>query len=415
VSASNSSSIRLRGVTGALTRQVLEALREPGTVPSVMDELGLLRSDAWAMIKHLHEQGRVERLQRGVYRISDAGEAALQEQAPTKVKTIGKTAQHPPAGKGRTPARSIWLERNYSKLGHHRCAELLDMQPANVWAWARSLGVRFGDVTGYILMTDLSELLGMEYTALWSRAGRAGVLTYPDSVKGNQRKRKAMVPAAWADQVADEHQPPTPEDICLEALRNKLGLSKTQAARVAGANAYLRTPVSGGQPRLHISQETAHQITARYHNRRGKPQVKVVGREGVRSAIEASGPEGATERELYERLPCSRAAVRIHVRAMFLAGVLERCRLGDTLDPFVYRLIEHQEQPVPQKRPVVITGRPSPTPEKLGLTAEAVRSIREVALEPGRVRRPRGQIGELASRYGVSKAVIHRVLYRAAD
>ena len=90
MSASNSSPARQMGATGVLTRTVLEALREPGTVASLMGELGLLRADAWAMIKHLHEQGRLERLSSGVYRITPLGETALAERVCPAPARIGR-------------------------------------------------------------------------------------------------------------------------------------------------------------------------------------------------------------------------------------------------------------------------------------------------------------------------------------
>ena len=402
------------GATGVLTRTVLEALREPGTVASLMGELGLLRADAWAMIKHLHEQGRLERLSSGVYRITPLGETALAERVCPAPARIGRGVRQPPAGKGRTPERAAWLERHYGKLGYRRSAELLRMQPANVWRWAADMGLKFGEVEGYILLTDLSRLLELDYAAVYSRAKRAGILTFPESTLGKLRRRKAMVPEAWADQISSERQPPAPEDVSLADVQERCGISKTQAARRAGRAAYLRTPPRGGQPRLFVSKEVADQIIRRYQERGRRPADQVVGRAGVLAAVTAAGAEGASERELYAPLPCSRAAVRVHVHAMWLAGELERCRLGDTLDPFVYRLVEHASAPKPLKRIVVIPGRRATPLADLGVTDEVARSVRDAMPRPvpgaQRARHPRGSIKALAERYGIDKAVVYRIL-----
>ncbi|MEI3783820.1 hypothetical protein U9R89_22175, partial [Pectobacterium brasiliense] len=65
MSAANASIGRQHGATGTRTRQVLTLLREPGRASDVAQELGLNREDAHALVKHLLEQGRVERLARG--------------------------------------------------------------------------------------------------------------------------------------------------------------------------------------------------------------------------------------------------------------------------------------------------------------------------------------------------------------
>ncbi|MEI3783830.1 winged helix-turn-helix domain-containing protein, partial [Pectobacterium brasiliense] len=83
---------------------------------------------------------------------------------------------------------------------------------------------------------------------------------------------------------------------------------------------------------------------------------------GMLAAIQKAGPEGLTDRELAAALGTSRAAVRLHTRALLRDGHLERCREGTTLDPYVYRAQAYQGQPAPAQRLVVITGRPRKTP-----------------------------------------------------
>ncbi|MFC4426277.1 hypothetical protein [Deinococcus navajonensis] len=361
MSASNASIGRQQGTRGPLTRRVLETLRSPGGVPDLKQELGLAHEDAWSLVKHLHEQGRLERVSRGVYRITPAGEAALVTPNPESVKLLRTSARKPPEGKGWTAERVAWLTAHYPRLGHKRCAELLGTTPTAVHAKAAKLGLRFGEVDGYQLLNDLASLLGFEYRNLIVRAQRAGVLTFPGTVKDQQRRSKAMVPEWWAEQIADERQPPEPNDVSLETLRRELQLGKTQMVRKAGADARLRTPVTGGQAQLYVSVDAADRLRAEYRERRKVPRPPVVGRAGFLAAIEARGPEGATERELFESGPSSRAAVRLHVRALLRDGLLQRCRLGDSLDPFVYRLVQYTGQPQPSRRNVVIPGRPRKT------------------------------------------------------
>lgn len=360
MSAQNGSLLRHRGASGADTRRVLEALEKPARVPDLVAELGMTTEVVWDNVKSLHGRGWLTRVARGIYQISDDGRAALNPERPKAAKPIRTGAPRPPEGKGWTPERIQWLEKHYSRLGHHRCGELLGIDAKTVHARATRMGLRFGEVDGYTLLGDVAGLLEHDFAVLYSRAKRAGVLTYPGTVMDYAMKRKAMVPDWWVEQIAAERQVPGPDDVALAELRQELGLSKTHAVRVAGQDTYLRTPRKGGQARLYVSWSTAQRLRAQFRVK--KTAAPVVGPGGVRAAIELAGAEGQTERELYEALPCSRAAVRLHVRRLLRDGELERCRLGDTLDPFVYRLVQHVGQPQPQRRKPVIPGRPRKTP-----------------------------------------------------
>lgn len=358
MSSSNASTGRLRGAHGRTTRPTLEALREPGRVPDLVKEMRLPLGTVWATVKHLHEQGLLDRVNPGVYQINARGEEALKPRPTEAAKLIRTGAPRPPEGKGWTPERSRWLEKHYGRLGHHRCGELLGVNSSAVHAKATKLGLRYGEVDGYTLPVDVAELLLRDYVMLYSRAERAKVLTFPGTTAGQEYRRKAMVPDWWVEQIADEIQPPEPGDVLLAELRQKVGLSKTQATRVAGRDARLRTPIKGGQAMLYIPTDVAERITARYREKRKTPAAPVVGRGGVLTAIRAAGAEGRTERELYEALPCSQAAVRLHVRALYLAKQLDRCRMGDSSDPFVYRDLQYTGQPQPTRRRIVLPGRP---------------------------------------------------------
>lgn len=365
MSATNARKTRRRGATGDRTRQLLGALREPGRLSDVMTELGWTEEETHALIKHAHEQGRLDRIERGVYRTSAAGLAALDNQDEGGVRYLAVRAPQPPQGRRWTPERKAWLDSSFPRLGAHRCAELLGLSLSAVQAMATKRGLKLGDLVGYTLLTDLAELTGQAYTNLYDYAERAGVLTFPGTTRNNQRRPAAMVPDAWADELVGEMQPPTPDDVALHDLRRELNLSQTQACRKASGHSYLRTPVHGGQARLYVSREFADQLRAEYRERRKQPKTREIGRQGYLAAFAAAGVNGATERELYEQLQTSRAAVRIHTRALLRAGQLERCREGSTLDPFVYRLQSFQGQPTPTQRRVVILGRPrkNPLPE----------------------------------------------------
>lgn len=358
MSAINARASRRRGVSGDLTRQLLNALREPGRMGDLTREFGWTESEAHALLKHAHEQGWVTRLQRGVYQLSEAGEQALAGSREVGIRFLSRQCHQPPEGTGWTPERKAWLDTFYARLGHHRCAELLGSTPGAVHGMARKRGLQYGDVSGYTLLTDLAAMTGQAYQNLYTCALRAGMLTFPGPERGREVRQKAMVPDSWAEELVGEMHPPTPEDVALAELRRDIGLSQTQAARKAAGHSYLRTPVQGGQSRLYVSQDFAQQLRLEYARRRRIPKTPEIGRDGYRQAYAARGQEGATERELFESLGTSRAAVRSHTRALLQAGELQRCRAGNTLDPYVYRLVEFAGQPEPQQRQVVIKGRP---------------------------------------------------------
>lgn len=350
MTATNARQTRHRGATGDRTRQLLDTLREPARLSDVMTELGWTEEDTHALIKHAHEQGRLDRIARGVYRTSAAGLAALDNQEEGGARYLAVQASPPPQGDRWTPERKAWLDSAYPRLGAHRCAELLGVSLCAVRAMASKRGLKLGDLPGYTLLTDLAELTGQRYSNLYACAERAGVLTFPGTTRDNQRRPAALVPDAWADELVGEMAPPTPDDVALHDLRRELHLSPTQAQRKARGHSYLRTPVNGGQARLHVSREFAEQLRAEYRERRKKPKTREIGRQGYLAAFTAAGPNGATERELYEQLQTSRAAVRIHTTALLRDGQLERCREGTTFDPFVYRLKAYQGTAEPHRR-----------------------------------------------------------------
>jgi hypothetical protein len=361
MTALNAAPTRQRGVSGLDTRAVLLALREPGRVPALVSELGWTTARVWDNVKGLYARGLLERPVRGVYRITPAGEAALAHLPPvTGSRTLRDVKRAAPASTGRfwSPERVAWLKKHYPALGHRRAAELLKMDASAVHAKARKLGLEVGDVAGYQRLTDVAKLVERDYVTLWNRAVRAGVLTYPAGIKSQQKRSHALVPDAWIESVLSEWQPPTPDDVALADLRAELKLSKTQAQRLTSGAAYLRTPVCGGQAKLYVSTEDALRLRQSVREAAQRPRLPVVGRVGILGAVEAGGEAGRSERELWEALPCSRAAVRLHVVALRRTGDIQQCRTGTTLDPFVYRAASHAHAPEPPQRVITLPGRP---------------------------------------------------------
>lgn len=357
MTALNASVARHRGATGRLTRRVLELVRQqPQTAPGIAEDLGISREVAWPLLKHLHEQGRVERVTRGVYAITEIGQKALQGAPVQGVQQLNApNAGKAPKGQGWTPQREQWLRRMYPHLGPGGCAEALGMESSAVWGYATRRGLVYGDIPGHILLTELASLTEHGYTNLRNRAQRAGVLTYPAGGMDQTTQRRAMVPDWWADQVVDERQPPGPDDVPLLALREELALSKTHSQRLVAGHTYLRTPSAGGQAHLYVSRETAEELRQR---RRVHRKPVAVGLRTTWQAYEAAGANGLTLDELTAVLGCSRSAIRNHTRALFEGGELERHGAGTCLSVYVYRPTECASQPAPPRRSTKPPGRP---------------------------------------------------------
>lgn len=332
------------------TRRVLTALERPARPAQIAAELGLPYAAARGAVRHLHNSGRADRIARGVYVRNEAGTAALTP--PTQGSRSLRAARlAPPAGRGWTPERTQWLQARYARLGPRTCAQLLGMDYAAVHARATRLGLQYGDVPGYQFVRDVAVLLDREYSTIWSRARAAGVLTYPNDGRDAQRRTMALVPDAWVEQIAQEIQPPTPDDVPLHELRVQLGLSRTQITRITRDQAYLRTPRGlGRQARLYITRADADALIRSRRDVRPPPTPATTTTIAVRAALEAAGPDGVTERELYTALGVSRAIIRHRLDPLLLSGEVARCRAGTTNDPLVFRLAVHDSQPEPTQR-----------------------------------------------------------------
>lgn len=342
---------RQRGVLGEKVRQVLEALYwEPICLNRVVEVTGLPRERVWPLVKHARERGLVERKGRGLYQTSADGCTMLNPvyraaEAPVAPDRLVK----PPTGWKWTKQRCEWLRTFYPLLGPHRCAVLLVRDYATVHAKASRMGLRWGqDIEGYMLLSEVARLLDKNYSNLWVRAKRAGALTFPKSVVDDKHRRKALVPDWWVEQLAAESQPPEPGWVLVETLCAELGLSKTHAQRLTAGKAVLRVPPAGGQARAYVSAEDADLIRTQ---RKALPKRRpALGRPAVYAAFARAGAEGLTEREVCEYLHSGVGMTRVHTRALYLEGALERCRMGSSKDPFVYRLSQWQGHPHPRRR-----------------------------------------------------------------
>lgn len=343
-----------RGRLSEANLRLLEVLRTPHSQGGLARALQVDVSVAWPALKNLKQSGYVQRVARGQYQTSPAGEAVLADREMTSGEApsrfLDDAVPAPPAGPGWTPERVAWLRAHYALLGHVGAGRQLGMKPKTVWAYAKRLGLRYGRLDGYTLLTPVADVIALMhglrrpevYPNLWARATRAGVVTYGGSDR-EQLQRRALVPVDWAEAIIEERTPPLESDMPLTELVARTGLSKTHAVRVAQPT-YLRTP-TGDAPRQHLPRERGEALVRQYA---GRTPAHQPGRAGVLAALEAAGPEGLTEAELERQLGVSRAAVRIHLR--HLAGDLERCRDGTSIDPAVWRLACHRHAPLPAQR-----------------------------------------------------------------
>lgn len=331
---------RAAGATGEKTRAVLQFIAmDPKSAQEVADHLNILLEKAHSLLKHLRESGWAERTERGRYQATPAGRSALYPVARRQEPLVKPNRVHPPTRGWRwTPARKAWLVRYYPLLGHRRCSRLLGREPAVVHAMATRLGLRHGaEIEGYILLTELAEVLGKPYGALWSRARRAGTLTFPQQV-GTGRNRKALVPDWWVDQIVEEMRAPQPGEVALAELRTELGMSKTHAQRLAGKDAFLRTALTrnpSNQATLHVTSETAERIRLAWQERPNRPQL---GRPVVYAALHRAGAGGSTEAELMTATGMKDAALRRHLHSLMREHVAYRTGLSGRKPTYRYYL-----------------------------------------------------------------------------
>ena len=443
-----------RGRISETSKETLRLHLEPLGTPALAQHLGIDITDAWDRIKTLQHSGYLERVDAGVFRTTALGRKLL-EPPQQQAVFLGGDVPPPPAGSGWTPAREAWLREHFALLGHQVAAQHLGTAPGTVWAKARRLKLKFGEVPGFTLLMPVAEriaaLHGTEpskiYPNLWARARKAGIMQYAPGDTGKQ-SRRPLVPVEWAEGVILERTPPSSSDMSLRELRSRLGLSLTQATRLV-QHTYLRT-VTGQQPSLHLSRAEGEALMASHVGQERQPSP---GKAGLRAALELAGPEGHTETELKKALGVSRAAVRQHLRHLAAAGDVECHRSGTATDPFVWRLTAFENEPEPsprrpdtshwgnhsgtRKRSAKEEARralkaaqaehlgdalfprntPEPAPptnpttvKRPVVTAELERLLRE-ALPPSERRKP-GRTAAIAQKYGLSVGQVRSALSR---
>lgn len=345
------------GLTSERSRATLTALLEPGRAADVATELDIDVAHAWSQIRELLTAGYLQRVARGVYQATQDGREVLTlpdtrrepQKAPRKKM---ERVEPPPPGRGIKGERLQWLARNYELLGDKRCGELLGVHRASAKKAADKLGLRWGDLPGYVLLVDLADLGAGDYVNVYARAKRAGVLYRPPTTK-----RKLFVPTWWADKIMAERSLPTPDEVAVLDVLERLGVPATSLLRAIGKRYRLATPAEGGNPRRYITRALLEDLERLYAERRRQPLWKQPGKAGLVRALQETG--GLNEVELAERLGVSRNAVRIHLRQLRRSGRVERTRAGTPTDPYVCRLSGSSgpavARPNPPKGPI---GRP---------------------------------------------------------
>lgn len=102
-------------------------------------------------------------------------------------------------GKGSWTEEELHLLRSkYPSHGPVRVARILNRQPQSVKGKAHQLGIRLGDIPGWVPLGAVSDVTGLAINSVKDRAERAGVLRRITSHK-NSRVVLSLVPESWAD------------------------------------------------------------------------------------------------------------------------------------------------------------------------------------------------------------------------
>ena len=280
---------------------VLTTLETPKRNPDVAALLGWDTSLSWSWIKHLLEMGYVQRISKGYFQKTSKLEAtnALIQTGANRRNAVYQSP--PPGNKGDpiTGERQIWLERAYAAAGYAHCGKLLGVNKHTVWYKAKQLGLQGGDIAGRITLSDLVELLQCEYSPLYMRAKRVGVL------KLTLSGRHANVPMAWADLIASEYGRPTRDEISLKAVALEYNIPHTTVNRLLRPVAQFRRKF--GQPQLYVPREAAERM-ARKH----KPQTVRLGLEGMLERLREY-PDGVTVSALARVAGVTEMCVRLYI------------------------------------------------------------------------------------------------------
>jgi hypothetical protein len=242
----------------------------PDTSANIARALGLPYAVALDKVKQQHATGRLERLARGVYGLTERGRAELQ---PTTARPARKLqAKHAPVpeGRGVKGERLKWLEAHYELLGAATCARLLNVTPGCVYTRARKIGLRWGDVPDRILLTDLTTLTGISYTNAYRLAREAGVLKTAGVTR--HRRTKASVPVAWADSIAAKYGTTIEHsDVALREIEREHGIPYSNLERWSRGHRKLGRRAGEDFFRLYVSEPQARALIERSRTRTPRP------------------------------------------------------------------------------------------------------------------------------------------------
>jgi hypothetical protein len=364
------------------SKRTLELLKQAGRVSDLSKETGWSYESARAILREMKQAGYLDELGDGLYQTNKSGQQRLKVRKGKGGILPGMQLTQPPKiikqGRKLTQGAKDWLERNYPLFGHVRCAEALGYtgnKAKVVWSWGKKLGLEYGSVDGYLLLTEVVKLMDgnhHRYTQLWSKAKRAGVLRYPPGSKGRQTQRKAMVPIEWLEATNDEYTPAENglmrlKSVLLVLERRGITVGKTSLTRSVARlsiETVTRKPAFG-PPALFVSTVDYNRLIEYLANR---PEQKNTGGQAkILELLNQAGQLGLTEKELEGLMGCSRAAVRFALAKLGEKGKVNVFQRGNTFYPNIYRTIGHCDPPA------YLPERYAATPLSWVSTLEAIR------------------------------------------
>lgn len=106
-----------------------------------------------------------------------------------------------------TPEEDEFITKHLPKRGHAWVATRLHRSAGSVWARAKRLGVRFGDLPGWTRVYEVADAIGCTRSAIYDRAKRERALfRYGRPGATAKRSKAALVPNSWADAILEEHE-----------------------------------------------------------------------------------------------------------------------------------------------------------------------------------------------------------------
>lgn len=115
------------------------------------------------------------------------------------------------------------IEREYPRKGRHWVAKRIGRSPDVVHAYARKHGLELGDMPGWIRVSELARLLGLEAPTVHQRAEAEGVIRRIRAATKTRGTIAAVVPQEWADAYSQE----ITSRLAGEELRDRAGWLST--------------------------------------------------------------------------------------------------------------------------------------------------------------------------------------------